>query len=285
MTWTAAQDYCRAKYTDLAIILSNTDWLRLNKVTISKGLATYVWAGLWNDVNSWRWSLGDIPLQSGTYTNWYTGEPGNNAPGEACIAMGGNDQWWDVPCTQLRAFVCYDVKFSGASRFISITNPVLTWIDARAYCRQHHTDLAISFSSSDNSIIGQVSGIYDPWIGLYRDTWKWSDGTNATNLPWIPGQPDNSGGVENCAVVYNDLLNDVSCTSLYGFFCHTNFPTRSQTVRLQVKSDWSVFDPSVQSSILDQIKQKLKKNGILETTVTWSVMPDGNIFHKKKRIS
>ncbi|KAF4071327.1 hypothetical protein AMELA_G00271920 [Ameiurus melas] len=58
---------------------------------------------------------------------------------------------------------------------------------------------------------------------------------------------------------------------------------RSQIMRLQVKSDGSVFDPAVQSSILDQIKQKLKENGMLEnTTVTWKVQPDGNIFHKKR---
>ncbi|KAF5899455.1 macrophage mannose receptor 1-like isoform X6, partial [Clarias magur] len=252
MTLPDAWDYCRSKYTDLAIILSLTDWLRLNKEATSKGLTTSAWVGLWNDINSWRWSYGNRPLQSGTYTNWYTGEPGNNGGGEACVAMGGDDQWYDVPCTQIRAFVCYDAKFSGASRFISITNPVLTWFDARTYCLQYHTDLASSLNSSDNTIIGQVSGIYDPWIGLYRDTWKWPDGTNATNLPWGPGQPDNTGGVENCAVVLNGQLNDVICTSQTCFFCHTIFPTRSQTVRLQVKSDGSVLDPAVQSSILDQ---------------------------------
>ncbi|KAK2865878.1 hypothetical protein Q7C36_001934 [Tachysurus vachellii] len=58
---------------------------------------------------------------------------------------------------------------------------------------------------------------------------------------------------------------------------------RNQTMRLQVKSDGSVFDPAVQSSILEQMKQKLKEHGMLEnTTVTWRVQPDGNIFKKKK---
>ncbi|KAF4071310.1 hypothetical protein AMELA_G00271750 [Ameiurus melas] len=123
----------------------------------------------------------------------------------------------------------------------------------------------------------------DSWIGLYRDTWKWSDGTNASNIPWYPGQPDNYYGNENCAVVYNKQFYDEPCTNLRYFFCHTIFPARSQIMRLQVKSDGSVFDPAVQSSILDQIKQKLKENGMLEnTTVTWKVQPDGNIFHKKK---
>ncbi|KAG7314247.1 hypothetical protein KOW79_022743 [Hemibagrus wyckioides] len=58
---------------------------------------------------------------------------------------------------------------------------------------------------------------------------------------------------------------------------------RSQTVRLQVKSDGSVFDPAMQSFIVDQMKQKLKEKDKLEnTTVTWRLQPDGNIFHKIK---
>ncbi|XP_058240149.1 collectin-12-like [Hemibagrus wyckioides] len=120
----------------------------------------------------------------------------------------------------------------------------------------------------------------DSWIGLYRDTWKWSDGTIATYIPWAPGQPDNSGGIESCVILYNGQLSDAPCPSMFNYFCHSVI-MRSQTVRLQVKSDGSVFDPAVQLSILEQMKQKLKEKGMLENaTVTWRVQPDGNIFHK-----
>ncbi|KAG7314249.1 hypothetical protein KOW79_022745 [Hemibagrus wyckioides] len=61
-------------------------------------------------------------------------------------------------------------------------------------------------------------------------------------------------------------------------------PVREQQiVRLQVKSDGSVLDPAVQLFILELMKQKLVENGVLNTTVTWRVQPDGTIFHKKKR--
>ncbi|KAF7687051.1 hypothetical protein HF521_015444 [Silurus meridionalis] len=124
----------------------------------------------------------------------------------------------------------------------------------------------------------------DAWIGLYRDTWKWVDGTIASNLKWIPGEPNNYGGNENCGVVNSGLFGDVPCSNIFFFFCDTNFPTRSQTVRLQVMSDGSVFDPAVQSSILEQMKQKLEENGMLEnTTLAWKVQPNGNIFNKKKK--
>ncbi|KAF5899457.1 macrophage mannose receptor 1-like, partial [Clarias magur] len=109
MTWPAAQGYCRVNYTDLAIILSNKDWLRLNKETVRKGWKTAtLWVGLWKDVNSWRWSLGDLPLQSFPYTNWYPGEPNIYFRSDGCVAMDIYARWFNEPCTQLRPFVCYN---------------------------------------------------------------------------------------------------------------------------------------------------------------------------------
>ncbi|XP_047671920.1 C-type lectin 1-like [Tachysurus fulvidraco] len=197
--------------------------------------------------------------------------------------IGGTNAWCDAPCIHPKPFICYNANFSGAARFIGITTP-LSWPQAQAYCREHHTELASALNSSDQNMLVQVRNIQgDSWIGLYRDSWKWSDGTIASNLPWASGLPDNYYGSENCAVVYYGLLYDMSCTNVYSFFCHSISTMRNQTVRLQVKSDGSVFDPAFQSFILEQMKQKLKEHGMLEnTTVTWRVQPDGNIFKKKK---
>ncbi|XP_047672644.1 putative C-type lectin domain family 20 member A [Tachysurus fulvidraco] len=249
-TWSDAQSYCRVKYTDLATVVTDEDWIRLKNEAISKGLGSYVWFGLYNAIDSWRWSLNKLPLKNVIFHNW--------SP----------------------------AYFSGASKFIAISSPYLTWLDAQAYCRTHHTDLASSLNSSDNNYLLQLRDIQgDSWFGLYRDTWNWSDGTIASNLPWGHGEPYDSGGNENCAMVANNLFYSVSCTNLFYFFCHTIIPVREQQlVRLQVKSDGSVLDPAVQWSILEQIKQKLKEHGMLEnTTVTWRVRPDGNIFKKKNK--
>ncbi|KAK2865879.1 hypothetical protein Q7C36_001935 [Tachysurus vachellii] len=283
VTWPVAQNYCRVTYNDLATVVSDFDWLRLKKETADKNLATFAWVGLYNDINSWRWSLNNLPLKNVTYTNWYSGEPNNLGGNEACGIISSGNAWWDFPCSGLIPFICYNANFSGAARFIGITTP-LSWPQAQAYCREHHTDLASALNSSDQNMLWQVRNIQgDSWIGLYRDTWKWSDGTIASNLPWAPGQPDNDYGNANCAVAYNRLFYDTTCTYLFSFFCHSICTMRNQTVRLQVKSDGSVFDSAVQSSILEQMKQKLKEHGMLEnTTVTWRVQPDGNIFKKKK---
>ncbi|KAF4071321.1 hypothetical protein AMELA_G00271880 [Ameiurus melas] len=106
-------------------------------------------------------------------------------------------------------------------------------------------------------------------------------GINSPYLTWPQAQT-------YCRTHHTDLASSLNSSDndmllQYYFFCQTISPARSQIMRLQVKSDGSVFDPAVQSSILDQIKQKLEENGMLEnTTVTWKVQPDGNIFHKKK---
>ncbi|XP_053087130.1 putative C-type lectin domain family 20 member A [Pangasianodon hypophthalmus] len=287
MSWSVAQNYCRMMYTDLATILSDTDWLRLKKEAANKRLATPAWIGLSKDINSWRWSLNDLPLKNVTFANWYSGQPDNYGGNEACGIIAGYNKWYDVPCTLIRPFICYNANFSGTNKFIGISSPLLTWPDAQAYCRTHHTDLASSLNSSDDDMLVQIRNRQgDSWIGLYRDTdtWKWSDGTNTSNLPWASGQPDNYYLSENCAVLYNGLFYDERCTNLRYFFCHTISPMRSQIMILQVKSDGSVFDPAVQSSILEKINQKLEENGMLEnTTVTWKAQPDGNIFHKKKK--
>ncbi|XP_047671862.1 macrophage mannose receptor 1-like [Tachysurus fulvidraco] len=281
-TWPVAQNYCRVTYNDLATVVSDTDWLRPKKETANKRLSTNAWVGLYNDVNSWRWSLNDLPLKNVTYTCWNPGEPNNGDGNEACAVCSSNG-WWDAPCTGLRPFICYNANFSGAARFIGITTP-LSWPQAQAYCREHHTDLASALNSSDQNMLWQVWNIQGvSWFGLYRDTWKWSDGTIASNLPWAPGYPNNYYGNSNCAVVNNGLLYDLPCNYVYCFFCHSIYTMWSQTVRLQVKSDGSVLDPAVQSSILEQMKQKLNEHGMLEnTTVTWRVQPDGNIFKKEK---
>ncbi|KAK3522998.1 hypothetical protein QTP86_010502 [Hemibagrus guttatus] len=170
-----------------------------------------------------------------------------------------------------------ETRFGGADKFVRISNPLLTWPQARAYCQTYHTDLASALNSSDYALLVQLMIIQgDSWIGLYRDMddWKWSDQNKASNLPWYPGQPNNYYGSENCAVLFNGFLYDERCTNMLYFFCHTISPKRSQTVRLQVKSDGSVFDPAVQSSILEQIKQKLKEKGMMvNTVVTWKDVP------------
>ncbi|XP_046699416.1 uncharacterized protein LOC124381645 [Silurus meridionalis] len=216
------------------------------------------------------------------------GEPNNNYGEESCcVIMNTTGYWADKPCADLKPFICYDDNLSGADRFIGVASPLLNWAGAQTYCRTHHTDFSSSLTSSDNDFITQVTTIQgDSWFGLYRETWKWLNNTKTSNLPWYNGQPNNYYGSDNCGAFYKGLysLIDDPCTSQYYFFCYTNSPVRKQVMRLQVKSDGSVFDPAVQSSILEQMKKKLEEHVMFKNiTLSWKLQPDGNIFYKKKK--
>ncbi|XP_027012184.2 C-type lectin domain family 10 member A-like [Tachysurus fulvidraco] len=83
-TWSDAQAYSRATHTDLAIIDSNDNMVRLQKEAQSQQFSSSAWIGLYNPINSWRWSVGNKPLGS---TGWSSGEPDNVGGHEECGAI------------------------------------------------------------------------------------------------------------------------------------------------------------------------------------------------------
>jgi hypothetical protein len=90
-----------------------------------------------------------------------------------------------------------------------------------------------------SSLLGnayQASATPNVWVGGYRtgsvatSGWLWMDGTNATNLncgsascgPWSPGNPDNNGGVESRAQIWESSgtgLNDRRDSDPLPFAC------------------------------------------------------------------
>ncbi|XP_058252482.1 ladderlectin-like isoform X2 [Hemibagrus wyckioides] len=170
VTWPVAQNYCRETYADMATVESALDWLRLREEVAREGLTDIAWVGLYNDIDTWRWSINNVPLKHG-YVLWGSAQPDNTGGHQACGVTGPLGYWWDY-----------------------------------------------------------------------------------------------------------------SCGNLYPFICYNAHPVRErQILRLQVKSDLSIFDSDVQSAILELVKQKLTENGMMEnTTVTWRVKSNGEIFHKKK---
>ncbi|XP_046699397.1 putative C-type lectin domain family 20 member A [Silurus meridionalis] len=279
MTWSDAQNYCKQTYVDIAVVASAQDWLRLAAVATTNLMTAPAWIGMYNNVNSWRWSYSNLPLTSTSFTNWGSPPSGDD---KACVSIDTGGSWLDSSCSSLKPFICYDSAFTGFARFIPYVLPPLDWYSAQAFCRQFHTDLPTSSSSSVNTELKNRVVIFTTsWIGLFRDTWTWTDGTIASSIPWALFQPNFASAGKNCVTYTAGTTSDQTCTSLYAFFCHSILPVKKrQIVRLQVKSDVSVFDPVLQSSILEQIKGVLKNNG-MNVTVTWRVQPKENIFYKK----
>lgn len=77
-------------------------------------------------------------------------------------------------------------------------NISMTWMAARWYCRRRHTDLASVRNLAENwqlqVLVPTGQGV---WIGLSRESWKWSDGTGSAFRFWMSGEPSKTR--QNCA--------------------------------------------------------------------------------------
>ncbi|XP_066517946.1 perlucin-like protein [Hoplias malabaricus] len=63
------------------------------------------------------------------------------------------------------------------------------------------------------------------WIGLFNDSWQWSDQSISSFRYWKSGQPNNLGGFEKCAAVYMEdqgQWHDVNCEFMNPFICYQN---------------------------------------------------------------
>ena len=67
------------------------------------------------------------------------------------------------------------------------------------------------------------------WIGLYRDPnddlrWLWVDRSKATYTNWNPGEPNDAGGVEDCAHMLPPAgkWNDLACSGSLKYLCETS---------------------------------------------------------------
>ncbi|XP_067308191.1 C-type mannose receptor 2-like [Pseudorasbora parva] len=213
-TWTEAQRYCREKYTDLATADNMNDMNVLNK-SVTDGGVKNVWIGLQKtSVNKWQWSSGDPAL----YLNWRSGQPDGI---DECAFMR-NGQWEDWSCTNNLSFIC-----SSFNKRLVFVNQTMNWRDAQSYCRQNHIDLVSVRNQNENQQIqkfindSHISN--EVWIGLFRDSWQWSDQRNSSFRYWFTGEPNNFGGNENCAAISKKVWGqwiDEPCMRQYPFVCH-----------------------------------------------------------------
>ncbi|XP_073326622.1 C-type lectin lectoxin-Phi1-like [Pagrus major] len=172
-----------------------------------------------------------------------------------------------------------------------LINTSMTLTEAQSYCRDHHTDLASVRNTAENQ---EVKDLIPPggiaWIGLFRDSWKWSDGSNSSFRYWAQGQPDNDGGIEDCVVAHlgrDGKWWDVPCDLKRPFVCYSLLPTTTRQVikvRLERKdSSLDLNDPAVLEQMLKEFKQRLKDQGVDgDVKLSWRKQSDGKVFHKEE---
>uniref|UniRef100_A0A672HWE1 C-type lectin domain-containing protein n=1 Tax=Salarias fasciatus TaxID=181472 RepID=A0A672HWE1_SALFA len=94
------------------------------------------------------------------------------------------------------------------------------WEDAQSYCRINYTDLAMIENEQENQkVLSLITG-HEVWIGLYREAWMWSDGSNSSFQHWRVGQPSNEGFSQSCVAEFPDHdWADRPCQSEIPFIC------------------------------------------------------------------
>ncbi|XP_053361471.1 lymphocyte antigen 75-like [Clarias gariepinus] len=290
VTWPVAQSYCRETYEDLATVESDRDWLIINAKVSRESLTDVAWVGLYyiysnpTSLSGFHWAYENISVEN-SYQRWSTaGQPNFGNGLNSCGYTGPMGYWWLTTCTSLFPFICFNAGNDYADKYVGVTTKK-TWKKALSYCRKFHTDLAFMGNLTDNDAMQKIAYVQgSSWIGMYRNTWNWSDKTQTSDLLWLPGQPTNAYPTDYCAVLDNRMFSETKCDELHYFFCQSTFPVQTlQILKLQVMSDMRIFDSNVQSAILELVKKKMDESSMLgNTTLTWRVQSDGQIFKKGK---
>lgn len=200
-------------YTDLASIHNSTEMNNL--ITLISNTITRAWIGLEaGNVWMWHWSW---PNQRLDFLNWRAGEPQNTSQ-DACAAMDQDGQWFESDCATDRGFVCRGNTETKSHIFVAATK---SWRDAQSYCEGLSSDLISIHSAEENEAVHNVSLSQNVWIGLFKDPWKWSDGSNSSFRYWKLNQPNYNGGQACTAAIFKDQgkWNDLNCKGKRYFVC------------------------------------------------------------------
>nr|XP_055046090.1 uncharacterized protein LOC129431993 [Misgurnus anguillicaudatus]XP_055046091.1 uncharacterized protein LOC129431993 [Misgurnus anguillicaudatus] len=274
-TWADAQAYCKKYHINLATTVSTEDQTSVREA-VSAALPPLAWTGLYRLNNSWWWNY---QFRRVIFSFWNPGQP-DNSDGKSDCGVISASGWDDIACGQMFPFFCLNVN--TANRFVFIPQNK-SWYDALTYCTKYHTHLAIILNQTENDLLLNMMVGYDKaWVGLFKDWWNWSDKSNVYTslITWSAGQPNITGGYPLCAATTVDGFDDRLCTETLPFLCFRH--SKNKIMRVEFKSSQNLNDPAVMENILQLIKQKLKDRGIgNDTTLTWKVQPDGNVFSSK----
>ncbi|XP_029913834.1 lithostathine-1-beta-like [Myripristis murdjan] len=175
-------------------------------------------------------------------------------------------------------FIFLSDRTKGSSRWVFV-HERKTWSEAQSYCRQSYTDLASIRNLTENEEIrGLISDT--SWIGLFRDAWKWSDGSTMSFSKWDNCHP--SGGDKHCATSHLGKWRADLCSDRFYFACYSGAVVKMQVVKVRLQSASSADLEVMKDALLQQLRQRLKDQGVSDDVqLRWVTQPDGRVFHKE----
>ncbi|XP_078740800.1 collectin-11-like, partial [Lampetra fluviatilis] len=149
--------------------------------------------------------------------------------GDSCVCDGAEKQLAALQKQVNSLKTIFGVAASEESgKVYQLVRAKLPYADARRHCRGFGGDLAAPRSASDNDAVRLImhGGEY-AYIGVNdaesEGTFVYSGGGGGPlgYANWIAGEPNNSGGDEDCAVIVANggKWNDILCTRLCHFVC------------------------------------------------------------------
>uniref|UniRef100_A0A3B5Q8F1 C-type lectin domain-containing protein n=1 Tax=Xiphophorus maculatus TaxID=8083 RepID=A0A3B5Q8F1_XIPMA len=217
-TWTEAQQYCSQKHTDLATVTNMKDMKRL--ISVSLGDIKEAWIGLYDQRNvnrAWCWSLPGVEFNK-SETNWAADEPNNlGSEGPNCGII-----WKNLSCNDRQYFL-----YRNSSKKYHLIQEKKTWTEAQSYCREKHTDLISGTKQlQDEEVKNETSSVGNNTyilIGLFREKWRWSDGSSFSFRNWTKGFDYQAEYKGQCATtVFGDggRWKNENCNEKKPFICY-----------------------------------------------------------------
>ncbi|XP_037537285.1 macrophage mannose receptor 1 [Nematolebias whitei] len=223
-TWFEARDYCRIIGGDLLSIHSAAEL-----IVSHRGGRGWIGLHVADPNTGYTWSDGS-PLN---FQHWQEGEPNNFNNDESCTEFtlhnwDESGSWNDLNCESFNDWLCQiragvtpkPPPNDTAADFNTTTNGWLVWRgkqyfinrmaksmeEARHFCQQRHSDLAVVNSKEENIFLWkQISRSYGSfYIGLSVDldgSYWWLDGTSVTYKRWDENQPNTEAFDENCVAM------------------------------------------------------------------------------------
>uniref|UniRef100_A0A3P9N1Y3 C-type lectin domain-containing protein n=1 Tax=Poecilia reticulata TaxID=8081 RepID=A0A3P9N1Y3_POERE len=115
-----------------------------------------------------------------------------------------------------------------------------SWREARSHCWNLSSDLVTIHSAEENKAIRNISTTERLWIGLFKDPWTWSGGSNSSFRFWVANEP-KYGSNGNCVTA--DLRNNgkwstQNCNNRQSVICGTGMFFLFFLYYLSKKTDW-----------------------------------------------